>query len=100
MQRTPTTTDAGVKARRYRAGQDRPSGTADKGISEEHVGQVENGPEPGIDDKRPTEADEYLVGFFRLLLEIDRRINPGLYEYSIHDATRRDDEAGRLKKAN
>ena len=37
MQRTPTTPKVGVEERPYRVGQDRPSGTADKGISEKAV---------------------------------------------------------------
>ena len=96
MQRTPTTPDVGVEERRSRAGQDRPSGTASQGISEEHIAQAGNGPEPGIDGKRPTEAEEDLVGFFRLLLEIDTRINPELYDGSVRDATSHDDEAGHV----
>ena len=96
MQRTPTTPDVGVEERRYRAGQVRPSGTADKEISEEHIAEGGNGPEPGMAGKWPPEADEDLVEFFRLLLEIDRRINPELYDKSVRDATRQDDEAGHV----
>ena len=47
MQRTPTTPDAGVKERRYRAGQDRPSGTADQGVSVKAVGEQSKSAPPG-----------------------------------------------------
>ena len=92
MQSTPTTPNAGVEERRNRVGQDRPSGKANKGISEEYIAQAGKGLEPSIDGKRPTEAEEDFVGFFRLLLEIDTRINPELYDKSIRNTKRHGDE--------
>ena len=47
MQRTPTTPNVGVEERRYRVGQDRPSGTADKGISGKAVGESTKPAPPG-----------------------------------------------------
>lgn len=47
MQRTPTTPDAGVKERRYRAGQDRPPVKADDGVSVKAVGEQSKSAPPG-----------------------------------------------------
>ena len=47
MQTTPTTPHAGVTERRYKAGQDRPSGTADEGISVKAVGEQSKSAPPG-----------------------------------------------------
>ncbi len=94
MQRTPTTPHVGVEERRRRVGQDRPSGESEQAISEEHVAKGGNGPEPSTNGKWPPEAEQNLVGFFRLLMEVDRRINPELYGKPIRDATCHGDETG------
>ncbi len=47
MQRIPTTPIVGVEERRFRVGQDRPSGTADKGILGKAVGEREKPAPPG-----------------------------------------------------
>ena len=47
MQRTPTTPDVGVEKRRYKVGQDGPSGTADQGISAKVVADSSRAGPPG-----------------------------------------------------
>lgn len=47
MQRTPTTPNVGVKERRYRVGQGRPSETADTEISGKVVGEGTKAAPPG-----------------------------------------------------
>ncbi len=47
MQRIPTTPIVGVEERRFRVGQDRPSGTADKGISGKVVAEFSRSGPPG-----------------------------------------------------
>ena len=47
MQRTPTTPNVGVNKRRYRAGQDRLSGTVDQGISVKVVREHAKSTPPG-----------------------------------------------------
>lgn len=97
MQRTFTTPKVGVEERRRRVGQERPSGETEQAKSEKHVAKCGSGPEPGTIGKLPREAQENLVGFFRLLLEIDRRINPQLYGRPIRDAGCQDEEAGDIE---
>ena len=86
MQKTPTTPNTGVDERPKRVGQDRPSGTADQGISAEYIAEVGNNLTTGIDAKRSSDAEEDFIEFFRLLLEIDSRINPDSYDESTRGA--------------
>ena len=97
MQRTPTTPNLSVEERRYNLGQDRSAGESEQAKSEKHVGKCGNGPEPGTTDKLTLEAEENLIGFFRLLFEIDRRINPQLYGRPIRDTKCRDEEEGHVE---
>ena len=64
MQRIPTTPIVGVEERRFRVGQDRPSGTADKGISGKVVGEGEKPAPPGtigLEEARELLADPKLT---------------------------------------
>ena len=99
MQRTPTTPNAGVEERRSRVGQDRPSGTADKGISGKAVGEREKPAPPGtlgLEEARELLGDPKLTDQevddikeqVRLMVEIiyekwlqDQRQNKGVGEY-------------------
>jgi len=81
MKRTPTTPDAGVEERRYRVGQDRPSGTEDQGILVKVVAGVSRSAphgtisldrakellgDPALTDEKVEEIKEHV----RLLVEI------------------------------
>ena len=94
MQRRPTTPDAGVEERRYRAGQDRPSGTADEGVSVKVDGeQLKSAPPgtisleearellgiPNLTDQRVDEIKEQV----RLLVEV-------IYEKWLQDRSQHD----------
>ena len=81
MQRTTTKPNAGVEERRNRVGQDRPSGTADQGISQKVVAVVSGSTphgtislgrakellgDPALTDEKVEEIKEHV----RLLVEI------------------------------
>ena len=80
MQRTPPTPDVGVKERRKRAGQSRPSGIVDKGISGKVVAESRSGPPGtiGVEQARelledPTLTDDQVEEIkeqVRLLVEV------------------------------
>jgi hypothetical protein len=87
MQRIPTTPEVGVEERRYSVGQSKPFGSSEQAESEEYVAQGKRAPASSANGNLSPEAEEHLVGFFRLLLEIDRRLNPQLYGKPTRDAS-------------